>query len=50
MDLEKRGYAGVGEGDVGTSQLVTVLEHIIRQRFDEKMIREKNVSAIATPP
>lgn len=42
LDVEKRGYAGVGEGDVGTPQLVTVLEHIIRQRFDEKLIREKN--------
>ena len=31
-----------GEGDVGTKQLITVLEHIVRQRFDEKLIREKN--------
>ena len=31
-----------GEGDVGTRQLITVLEHIVAQRFDEKLIREKN--------
>eukprot|EP00928_Gymnodinium_smaydae_P088713 TRINITY_DN72776_c0_g1_i1.p1 TRINITY_DN72776_c0_g1~~TRINITY_DN72776_c0_g1_i1.p1 ORF type:complete len:1670 (+),score=274.26 TRINITY_DN72776_c0_g1_i1:66-5075(+) len=42
VEIEKRGYAGVGEGDVGTPQLVTVLEHIVRQRFDEQLIREKN--------
>ncbi|CAE8651382.1 unnamed protein product, partial [Polarella glacialis] len=41
-EVEKRGYAGVGEGDVGTPQLVTVLEHIVRQRFDDKLIKEKN--------
>ncbi|CAE7223281.1 spoVK [Symbiodinium microadriaticum] len=41
-EVEKRGYEGVGEGDVGTKQLITVLEHIVRQRFDEKLIREKN--------
>ena len=27
---------------MGTRQLTTVLEHIVRQRFDEKLIREKN--------
>eukprot|EP00435_Cladocopium_sp_Y103_P021909 s3083_g5.t1 len=42
MEVEKRGYEGVGEGDVGTRQLITVLEHIVAQRFDEKLIREKN--------
>lgn len=42
VEVEKRGYKGVGEGDVGTPQLVTVLEHIVRQRFDEQLIREKN--------
>ncbi|CAK0815826.1 unnamed protein product [Prorocentrum cordatum] len=42
MEVEKRGYAGVGEGDVGTPDLVTVLEHIIREKFDEQLIREKN--------
>ncbi|CAK9028484.1 ESX-1 secretion system protein EccA1 (ESX conserved component A1) (Type VII secretion system protein EccA1) (T7SS protein EccA1) [Durusdinium trenchii] len=41
-EVEKRGYEGVGEGDVGTRQLITVLEHIVAQRFDEKLIREKN--------
>eukprot|EP00931_Biecheleriopsis_adriatica_P119606 TRINITY_DN9482_c0_g1_i1.p1 TRINITY_DN9482_c0_g1~~TRINITY_DN9482_c0_g1_i1.p1 ORF type:complete len:1700 (-),score=447.62 TRINITY_DN9482_c0_g1_i1:54-5153(-) len=41
-EVEQRGYEGVGEGDVGTPQLVTVIEHIVRQRFDEKLIREKN--------
>lgn len=30
IEVEKRGYEGVGEGDVGTPQLVTVLEHIVR--------------------
>eukprot|EP00929_Paragymnodinium_shiwhaense_P059543 TRINITY_DN29823_c0_g1_i1.p1 TRINITY_DN29823_c0_g1~~TRINITY_DN29823_c0_g1_i1.p1 ORF type:complete len:1556 (+),score=419.81 TRINITY_DN29823_c0_g1_i1:134-4801(+) len=40
--VEKKGYYGVGEGDVGTPQLVTVLEHIVRQRFDDALIREKN--------
>ncbi|CAE7902736.1 spoVK [Symbiodinium microadriaticum] len=47
-EVEKRGCEGAGslearrEGDVGTKQLITVLEHIVRQRFDEKLIREKN--------
>ena len=27
---------------MGTRQLITVLEHIVAQRFDEKLIREKN--------
>lgn len=41
-EVEKRSYAGVGEGDVGTTQLVTVLEHIVRQRFDDQLIRLRN--------
>eukprot|EP00927_Polykrikos_kofoidii_P040267 TRINITY_DN34456_c0_g1_i1.p1 TRINITY_DN34456_c0_g1~~TRINITY_DN34456_c0_g1_i1.p1 ORF type:complete len:1702 (-),score=292.40 TRINITY_DN34456_c0_g1_i1:339-5444(-) len=41
-EAERRGYASVGEGDAGTPQIVTVLEHIVRQRFDEALIREKN--------
>ncbi|CAE7538852.1 spoVK [Symbiodinium sp. CCMP2456] len=28
-EVEKRVYEGVGEGDVGTRQLITVLEHIV---------------------
>jgi len=40
--VEQKGYEGVGEGDVGTPELVTVLEHIVRQRFDDALINEKN--------
>ena len=36
--VEKKGYTGVGEGDVGTPEIVIVLENIVRQRFDEALI------------
>jgi len=40
--VENKGYRGVGEGDVGTNEIIIVLENIVRQRFDEGLIREKN--------
>ena len=42
MSMDVFWLNGPGEGDVGTRQLITVLEHIVAQRFDEKLIREKN--------
>eukprot|EP00929_Paragymnodinium_shiwhaense_P084266 TRINITY_DN45038_c0_g1_i1.p1 TRINITY_DN45038_c0_g1~~TRINITY_DN45038_c0_g1_i1.p1 ORF type:complete len:1715 (-),score=390.58 TRINITY_DN45038_c0_g1_i1:162-5306(-) len=40
--LAKRGYEGVGSADIGTPELVTVLEHVVRQQFDEKVMQDKN--------